>query len=377
MSDPSVPGDDEAARVLDRLGSAAVSETPPAPPAPPVVRRASRAPWFAAAAVVLALAAVGGWLVVARSDDHEVATVPDVTSAPTRSSLRTENMVDMDFDPVPATTADTLTVTVTNRSSSPWTFDCLVGSLQRWEDGDWHQVGFAMWTDEGTLVLYDDRPTPACSPTTAPIEPGGTVTRPLNPASTVRASRVEPLGPGRHQLLFADAATSIEAIGRFELQEPSTTTSVAAPNWTVAEGDPRECMLVSTAELRELTGVDPNQPTGPVTMSPQPCWVGDADGDASYRFVSADEARQFIAGRPMHEQFGPRPVGLAEDSLMVVMPSGGRGHSWVEGAIVDGSSGILFQRYGGGSIEQLKAWLSALAPVLAERLADGRPSGRP
>ena len=374
-ADTPVPGPDDhddTARLLDRLGAAAVDEAPPVPPAPATARR-SRTPWFAAAAVVLAVAAIGGWFVVDR-DDGQVAAVPDTTTT-TTTGWPTENMVALDFEPDPAAVSDTLTATVTNRSSAPWTFDCKVGGLERWQDGEWKMIDFVMWADDGTLALFDERPTIDCSPTTAPIEQGTSTERPLDPQATIRGDRVVPLGPGRYQLLFVDQAQFTGAVGQFELTESSgattttttatTTTRVESPDWTVADGDPAECMLLSLTELRAIAGIDPDQPTGPVEMSPMPCRAADVNGEATYRVAPMAEARLAFE-YPDVDDLGPTTVDGADESRVARFRSSGRTAHLVMGSVIVGERAVIFSIGGTQSLDDDTA--VRLATELATRL---------
>ncbi len=258
---------------------------------------------------------------------------------------------------------------VTNDDERPWSWDCTVGDLFRWDGSAWLLVAdAAIWKDDGELRLFEHEVGLDCGPPARFLGPGVTEDRAMSPEWDVTGTSTRPLDePGDYRLVVPDGTGRV-AVGRFTIgdvagPEPDPGTPFPPPP------DDPSCTLLTSDELRELTGIDPDDPTGPVRMSPQPCWVGDSVGEATYRVVSLDEARTGLEDTLVTDEIGPRPVTGADDSRIARFPGNGRSNGTIMGVVVVDGRAALFSlsRIELGANEEAAA--VELATALAARLA--------
>lgn len=379
MTSEQAASDAGITRALDRLGADAVVESPHPPPLPSPARgRLGRPPrWLAAAVVIVAgvgvtLLATGGnddaeRLHADRTADPADGPRPDVTvSAPAETERADVNIVFRRDPDRPTSVA--FIGSVTNDDAQPWSWDCTVGDLFRWDGSTWELVAdAAIWKDDGELRLFEHEVGLDCGPPARYLGSRVTEDRAMSPEWDLTGTSTRTLDePGDYRLVVPDGTGRV-AIGRFTIGgagEPEPDPGAPFPS----PPDDPSCTLLSSAELRELTGVDPDDPTGPVHMTPQPCWVGDSNGEASYRIAPLAEARTALEDPTLVEEIGPRPVAGAEESRIARSPSNGRSSGMILGVVVVDGRAAIFS-LSGTTLIAADEPARGLAIALAERLA--------
>ncbi|MDQ2679047.1 MAG: hypothetical protein M3Y51_09915 [Actinomycetota bacterium] len=373
-SDHSAP-DGDISRALDRLGDDAVAESGPPPP---VSRRpwgpSSRpATWLAAAAIVL-LVGVGATVLASTGGDDTDRVHADRTADPTEDPQPVVTVP----APVEAQRADVNVVfrpdpdrptsfigSVTNDDTRPWSWDCTVGDLFRWDGSTWVLVAdAAIWNDDGELRLFEHEVGLDCGPPARYLGPGVTEDRAMSPEWDLTGTSTRPLDePGDYRLVVPDG-TGRFAVGRFRIGGDAEAAPDPASELPPPPDDP-SCTLLTSTELREVTGVDPEDSTGPVHMTPQPCWVGDTEGEASYRIAPLDEARLAFED-PNVDDLGPPTVEGADESRVARFRGSGRTGERVMGSVIVGDRAVVFSLGGAHSRDDDTA--VRLATALAAEL---------
>lgn len=153
------------------------------------------------------------------SEDDESAPGTATTAEPAVTDgfpdVPVENLISMEFDPETASTAEVLTVSITNGSDIDWSFECRSGVLSRWDGQAGDAIGSVIWRDDH-LQVSERIAEPECTTPTELLAPGETEVRTLRLDATVDGDgRPLDLAPGAYQLLFPDREDFTGAIGQF------------------------------------------------------------------------------------------------------------------------------------------------------------------
>ena len=375
MTSEHTASDGDTSRALDRLGGDAVAESGPPPSISPRPRgpRSRPATWLAAAAMVV-LAGVGATVLASTGGDDTDRVHADRSADPTEDPQPVVTVP----APVEAQRADVNVVfrpdpdrptsfigSVTNDDDRPWSWDCTVGDLFRWDGSTWALVAeAAIWQDDGTLRLFEHEVALDCGPPARYLGPGVTEDRAMSPEWGLTGTATRPLDePGDYRLVMPDGTGRV-AVGRFRIGGETEAVPDPVSELPPPPDDP-SCTLLSSTELREVTGVDPENPTGPVHMTPQPCWVGDTRGDASYRIAPMAEAR-LAFDVPNVDDLGPATIEGADESRVARFPSSERTRRLVMGTVIVGERAVVFSLGGDHSLDDDTA--VRLATALAARL---------
>ena len=373
------------AELLDRLGADAVAETGEAPAIAPR-RRSNTTPWVVAATLVL-LAGIGTavFVLARQTSDHVVADRTDDTAAELRPAPPETEPADItvEFRRDPDRRELAFVGTVTNHAAEPWSWDCLQGTLSRWDGDEWTVVApSAIWGSE-LLGLSETAGALDCGPPADYLEPGATEERAMQPMwlGSITGPGNRPLTtPGAYRLV-TEGPDDIVAVGRFTIEQGSAASSATAvppastPDQTESPDQTAnsDCSLISADELvPHLGGVvtfQPGSDAGGITLAS--CAASSDSTSLTYRLLSAEEYHHALQGSNIDPSLfiGERPVDGADDSVMALFPETGRTSAAVTGMILVGENALVFDLRGGDGAT-LSAVAVELGPTLAHRLRD-------
>lgn len=393
--------DADISRALDRLGADAVAESGPPPPTPRRAGGPRRHPatWLTAAAIVV-IGGLGVGLALRHDSASDDQIVADRTEdldhdGPAPAPAETERAdVTVEFRRDPDRRELAFIGTVANHSAQPWSWDCMQGTLSRWDGDAWTVVAPSVIWDDGLLALHENVLAIDCGPPEDFLAAGATEERAMQPIWLDRGSGAgtRPMAtPGDYRLV-TEGDDGIVAVGRFTIEprpaaDPTTTIAPAAtpeqsasPEQTDGPGrterpdqtDSTECDLLSADELApHLGGVVTLQPTDADGMLEASCTASSDSTSLVYRHLTADEYHDALQGSNIDPStyIGERPVDGADDSVIALFPETGRTSAIVMGMVLVGDEALVFDLRGGDAATLSAAGLE-LAPVLAHRLRE-------
>ena len=124
----------------------------------------------------------------------------------------------IDVAPRRAEAGSFVAATFENRSDQPYSWQCSVGELARWEGESWIEVGRSMTWDRSALTVRFSEIVYDCGRPTQVIEPGGTSTRTIDFAASGTGLGLTPAHYRIEMPSFVDGSELL-AVGTFEVVE--------------------------------------------------------------------------------------------------------------------------------------------------------------